>query len=239
MPAADVVDRVRRLGLVLVAVALGMVVGGFLAGGFTASGGTRPAEAIGPDVGDIRVGPNPAGPSQKIDGVGVGFTRDEDGAIAAATNLILTLEQAANTDRANAVRAYEVLSADASRETLAADMGATWDALHGSIATNGPTQSSLFLRTVPVGHQLLRYSPERATVEVWTLTVVAAAGMREPLATWETATIDVVWEDDDWKVWSAASVPGPAAAWAPSDPASIEGFLTIVSELEGYSYVSD
>ncbi|MEL7157927.1 MAG: hypothetical protein AAFN30_15220, partial [Actinomycetota bacterium] len=115
----------RRFGLLLAAAAVGMVIGGFLSGGFNSAAGPRPAEAVGPDVGDIRLGPTAAGPSHKIEGVGVGFTRSEDGAVAAATNLILTLEQAGTTDRDNAIRAYEILAADGSQDILAADMATT------------------------------------------------------------------------------------------------------------------
>lgn len=237
MPAAESASRVRRIGFVLVAIAMGMVLGGFLAGGFTSTT-ARATEAVGPDVGEIRVGGNGAGPRDKIDGVGVGFSRSEDGAIAAATNLILTLEQASTTDRSNAIQAYEILAADGSKHSLGADMAATWDALHGTISANGPARSSLFLRTVPVGHQLTRYSDDRATVEIWTLTVVAANGMLEPLATWETATVEVVWEAEDWKIWSALSTEGPAPAWAASEASAIESFLVSVDQLEGYRYVS-
>lgn len=238
MPAAEATNRIRRIGFILVALAMGMVLGVFLAGGFTSSP-ARATEAVGPDVGEIRVGGAEAGPREKIDGVGVGFSRSEAGAVAAATNLILTLEQAGTTDRSNAVRAYEILAAEGSKSSLAADMAATWDALHGTIATNGPISSSLFLRTVPVGHQVTRYSDTRASVEIWTLTVVAAAGMREPLATWETALVEVVWEAEDWKVWSALSSPGPAPAWATANASATEVFLANVDELEGYRYVSN
>jgi hypothetical protein len=237
MPAADLTSKVWRIGILLAAIALGMLLGAFLSGGLTSSGAGA-AVAVGPDVGDIRVSPEAAGPTDKVDGVGVGFVQSEEGAVAAATNLVLTLEQAGTTDRANAIRAYEILAADGSRESLASDMAATWDALHTSIAANGPRNSALFLRTVPVGHQLTRYSTERATVEVWTLTIVAAAGMVEPLATWETATVEVVWENGDWKIWSAASAGGPNPAWAESEPTGTDVFLTSVDQLEGYRYVA-
>ncbi len=239
MPAADLVTRGRRIGFILAAVAVGMLLGGFLSGGLRGSAGVSATSAVGPDVGDIRVGQANVGPTDKVEGVGVGFAQSEEGAVAAATNLVLTLEQAGTAERADAVRAYEILAADASRQTLANDMASSWDALHGGITVNGPVNSSLFLRTVPVGHQVTRYTPERATVEIWTLTIVAAAGMSEPLASWETALVEVVWENDDWKVWSAQSVSGPSPAWATADPTAIESFLTNVDQLEGYRYVSD
>ena len=238
MPAADPGSRVWRIAFILAAVAVGMAIGGLLAGGRSGSSGASAAEPIGPDVGEIRVGATTAGPHDKIDGVGVGFNHSEEGAVAAATNLILTLEQAGNTDRANAVRTYEILAAEGSKEFLAKEMAGAWDALHGTIAVNGPASSSLFLRTVPVGHQLTRYSDIRATVEIWTLTIVAAAGMREPLATWETATVEVVWESEDWKVWSALSTQGPSPAWVQTEVTSTDPFLATVDQLEGYRYVA-
>lgn len=238
MPAADLATRGRRIGFVLAAVAVGMLLGGFLSGGLGGSTAVNATAAVGPDVGDIRVGSAEAGPTDKVDGVGVGFARTEDGAVAAATNLVLTLEQAGTADRANAIRAYEILAADASRETLAGDMAASWDALHNGISANGPINSSLFLRTVPVGHQVTRYTDDRATIDVWTLTIVAAGGMREPLAAWETASVEVVWEADDWKVWSARSSTGPNPAWADGEATDIGSFLDTVDQLEGYRYVS-
>jgi hypothetical protein len=237
MPAADWSSKVWRIGIVLAAVAVGMLLGAYLSGGLS-SPGAGAATPVGPDVGDIRVSADSAGPHNKVDGVGVGFAQTEGGAVAAATNLVLTLEQASTTDRANAIRAYEILAAEGSRDSLTADMAAAWDSLHTTIAANGPRSSSLFLRTVPVGHELSRYSNERATVEVWTLTIVAAAGLAEPLATWETATVEVVWENGDWKVWSALSTAGPSPAWAELESTETGAFLTSVDELEGYRYVA-
>lgn len=237
MRAADPTSRAWQVGVLVAVLAAGVAIGGALAGGFAAEGQNE-AHAVGPDVGDIRVGPDTAGPTDKVEGVGVGFARSEEGAVAAATNLILTLEQAGSADRASAIRAFEILAADGSRQYLADEMAAAWDGLQGTIATNGPAQASLFLRTVPVGHQVVRYSDDRATVEIWTLTIVAAAGMTEPLATWETATVEVVWELDDWKVWSAASADGPSPAWAPTPATSTDPFLSAVDVLEGYRYVA-
>lgn len=235
---ADQTARLWRIGFTVVALALGMLLGAFLSGGFNREGDSTAADAVGPDVGEIRVGASAAGPTATVDGVGVGFAHNTDGAVAAATNLVLTLEQAGNTDRSSAVRNYQVLSADESKQSLADEMGASWDALHKGITANGPNASSLFLRTIPVGHEVIRYGDERATVEVWTLTLVAAAGMTQPLASWETASIEVVWENDDWKVWSADSTPGPTPAWAQAPVSATDAFLDAVDKLEGYRYVT-
>ena len=227
-----------RLGLLLAAVALGMVLGAFVSGGLTGPSGASTAQPVGPDVGDIRVGATDAGPTDTVDGVGVGFARNEPGAVAAATNLVLTVEQAAITDREAAIDAYRILAAEASEESMAAEMAATWDALNGGIEANGPTLSSLFIRTVPVGHQVVRYADDRATVEVWTLTIVTVNGLVEPLSSWETAVVELVWEQDDWKVWSATSADGPTPGWSQPTVTDTEAFLREVADLEGYRYVS-
>lgn len=215
-----------------------MLVGAFLSGGFSRSSGAS-AQPVGPDVGDIRVGASSAGPTSKVEGVGVGFSHSKEGAVAAATNLVLTLEQAGNADRAAAVRGYQVLAAEGSRDSLGNQMGTSWDALHQGIANNGPVLSSLFLRTVPVGHQVTRYAEDRASIEIWTLNIVAAAGLRQPQATWETDAVEVVWENGDWKVWSARASAGPSPAWAADSPVTAtDPFLSTVNQLQGYRYVA-
>lgn len=237
MTPADRTTLIRRVGFVVAAVAVGMVIGAFLSGGFS-----RPprvaTQPVGADTGTVRVGAGPAGPSAQIGGVGVGFSHNRDGAVAAATNLVLALEQAGNTDRDAALRAYRMLAADASKDQLASEMAASWDSLHKGITDNGPNHSTLFLRTVPVGHDVVRYTDDRATVQVWTLTIVAANGLRQPVATWETASVEVVWEHDDWKVWSADSTAGPAPAWADAPVTATDAFLSAVNQLEGYRYAT-
>jgi len=238
MPAVDLPSRAARIGLIAIAVVAGMLLGAFLAGGFSSDNTSAGADGVGPDVGDIRVAAGADGPTSKVEGVGVGFSRTEEGAVAAATNLVLTLEQAVNTDRERAVRSYEILAADEAVQSLASDMGAAWDEVRVGIVENGPVSSSLFLRTIPVGYDLTRFTDERATVEVWTLTIIAVDGMVEPIANFETAEIEVVWQDDDWKVWSADSRGGPVPAWATAPPIDVNGFLDAVEEQEGYRYVA-
>ncbi len=240
-------SRARLAGLAISAVVVGMLVPGVFSGSSGAPRVPAPAAAGGPDVGEIRVGPNPAGPTRSIDGIGVGFAHDETGAIAAATNLILTLEQAGQATRPDAIAAYETLAADGSVEALGADMAAVWDAIHNGLDTNAPPGAALFIRAIPVGHDLIRYEPDRATVEVWTLTLLVGSGITRPVATWETATIELVWQPDnngrdgagDWKVWSVATRPGPSAGWDAVTVSTVPDFLSAMTDLEGYRYVTN
>jgi len=236
MPGADRRSRIVAVAFPLLMLLVGLAAGGWVAGGISAQ--DRPVEGIGPDVGEIRIGVGASGPKSVENGVGVGFTRDEPGAVAAATNMVLTVEQAASVERDQAVQAYVTLAAEASEQSLGLEMGNSWDTLRRSIAANAPPTASLFLRSIPVGHQVIRFSDDRATVELWSLTLVAADGMNAPMASWETATIELVWEDDDWKVWSARSEQGPTPQWVGADPSPIDLFLTSVENFEGYRYVA-
>ncbi len=238
MTRADRTTLIRRAVLVAAAVAVGMAIGAFLSGGFSRQTGAS-AEPVGTDAGTIRVGAAPAGPTAQVGGVGVGFAHSREGAVAAATNLVLTLEQAGGADRDTALKAYGVLAADASRDQLASEMAASWDSLHKGIIDNGPNQKTLFLRTIPVGHDVIRYAEDRATVQIWTLTIVAANGLRQPVSSWETASVEVVWEHDDWKIWSADSTAGPSPAWADTPVTATDAFLAAVNQLEGYRYATE
>lgn len=240
-------------GVVLAALVAGLV----MATVFSGSGGAprvpSPAAAgSGPDVGEIRVGPDPSGPTNARNGIGIGFAHTESGAVAAATNLILTIEQAGQASRSDAIAAYQTLASGGSAEQLGADMAAVWDAIHTGLETNAPVGAGLFIRAIPVGHDLTRYTDTRATVEVWTLTLLVAPGMTRPVATWETATVELVWEPDsgggsdsdsssdsnsDWRVWSVATRPGPAAGWDAVAVTDVTSFLSEMTDLEGYRYV--
>jgi hypothetical protein len=127
-------------------------------------------------------------------------------------------------------------------------MAAVWDAIHNGLDTNAPPGAALFIRAIPVGHDMIRYQPDRATVEVWTLTLLVGSGMTRPVATWETATIELVWQTDnsgdgeavgDWKVWSVATRPGPSAGWDAVTVSTVPDFLSAMTDLEGYRYVTN
>ncbi len=256
-PETVTVTRPRLVGLLAVALIAGTVLPTALSAVLSDSGGTTvvPSPTTGgngPDVGEIRVGPDPAGPTNTRNGIGVGFAHNRAGATAAATNLILTIEQAGQATRTDAVAAYQTLASAAAAPDLGADMGAVWDSIHAGLDVNAPPGAALFIRAIPIGHNLTRYSEERATVEIWTLTLVVAPGGARPIATWETATVELVWEPDhgpdlgagaegrsDWRVWSVATRAGPAAGWAAVPVTNVNQFLTEMTELEGYHYVAN
>jgi len=62
---------------------------------------------------------------------------------------------------------------------------------------------------VPVVYRLLSYAPERARIQNWGFTIVGNASTVEPAAYFGTATTELVWQDDRWKIASTRGAFGP------------------------------
>ncbi len=149
------------------------------------------------------------GPSAYRDGIPTGFERTKDGARAAAVAYVLTgrtLINLAPTLVDNAVRS---MSAKASADGQVASATQQLMQLRKVLAAGtGPTrylQAVLATRTDAV-------TQERARVSVWNVGVLSRDGVAAPQAGWTTSVFELVWEHDDWKIWSEAITPGPAPA---------------------------
>jgi hypothetical protein len=81
------------------------------------------------------------------------------------------------------------------------------------------------------------FTPDRARVAVWHVGVLHRAEAVPPQAGWAISAFDLVWERDDWKVWSETVAPGPAPLLNhAAAPASDEQFA---SALAGFIPVTD
>lgn len=157
------------------------------------------------------------GPTDIVDGVPTGYTRDEDGARTAAINFITATEQAAQGR----------ISIDAVTEHFVAS--APSDALNAAIeaSTNRPDIEATVMNTQPAIVNLTEFSDAAATVSVWAMTVgqsdLDGQGKVGVLTTWSTTTIGLVWEDGDWKArdWAFKSGPTPEQARFPADDSSL------------------
>jgi hypothetical protein len=69
------------------------------------------------------------------------------------------------------------------------------------------TEVPLTARIVDAGDRVTR-------VEVWSVLVVASPDVGVPRQAWRTVTLDLAWEDGDWKVDGWATTPGPTPALA-------------------------
>ena len=159
-----------------------------------------------------------------------GFTHDRGGARDAAVAYTATLSQRLlylePTEVEEAVRdvaaaaSVDTLIADTraalaqAREPLAAGTGATWWAVR------------------PLAVKVEAFSPQRARVSVWLVRVLSRQGVVVPQSSWATETVELVWERDDWRLWSDTTAPGPTPVLDGSDlPASA---AQLDSDLSGF-----
>lgn len=69
-----------------------------------------------------------------------------------------------------------------------------------------------------------------ARVEVWSVLVVASPDVGVPRQAWRTVTIDLSWEDGDWRVDGWATTPGPTPALAAAVVVSDGGEVAAVAD---------
>jgi hypothetical protein len=170
------------------------------------------------------------GPRTVVDGIPSGFSRDRDGAVAAAVHYVSTGQALLDMDPLAAEEAVRSMASADSADLLADDtlakLHATRDALRGG---TGP----VVFRQAVVAHRLESFTRQRARVAVWRVGVLAREGIAPPQADWAVSTFDLVWEGDDWRIWGQSIVPGPAPILNDSTaPATAE---ELVAVLEGFS----
>ena len=83
------------------------------------------------------------------------------------------------------------------REQLAASTGASW--------------------VDPLAWRVEAYSNARASVAVWTVTVLSAQGVAVPQSEWMTVTVDLEWVEGDWRITAIRDRPGPTPIASPRD----------------------
>lgn len=181
------------------------------------------------------------GPSGTVGTVPVGYTRDEAGAAAAATSYLSVLHGLVELDpdaRRQALVRIAAPGADAAIQT-GLDSLAILDRVLEDARQVQPEAGS-FVRDIPVGYRVEQHSADRARVGVWSVGIVLIEGRTLATEVWSTNTVDLVWESDDWRVWSWARTPGPQpAVSAESEPTPPAQLLATVGGWEGYRYVPE
>ncbi len=216
--------------------------------------GGLPPPSLGPIPAAAGSGPGSgAGPGPRtVDGlVPVGYDQSEAGAVMAATTYLAVLQQLLLEDPTVRQGALERI-ATTGTGTLIAETLAAMAAFDTSIADGqartgniSPTPAAdpgsgvvtSFVREIPVAYQLAQYTPERARIEVWSLAVVLIAGISDLTEVWSTNTVELVWDRDDWRVWSWSRTPGPVPTPSSITPDTPTAILTRIGGWTGYQHV--
>jgi hypothetical protein len=215
------------IGLVAVLVTAGMVTAG-LRSSHTSPAPASPAAAPAAAAG---AGADSSNGLHLKDGVPVGYARTESGAKSAATNYQIaqsTAQFLANPDVRHKVSAV-VMAPDALTQRLSSLDSQSQTAMTNlGINANGQTQDGapLINRQAVLSATVSSFSPDVATVQLWTVAVTGVATtttQMPPTSEFSTWNYTLTWTGGDWKAVSitrsAALVP-QATAGQPSSPNS-------------------
>lgn len=88
------------------------------------------------------------------------------------------------------------------------------------------------LRMTPIGYRVEAFSPRRATVAIWQVTILGSAE-REPIAAWATSRAELFWSGGRWRVERfGADTPGPTpSVTAPATPTAPAQFVALARGL--------
>ncbi|EMF56696.1 MULTISPECIES: hypothetical protein [Streptomyces] len=180
----------------------------------------------------------------KTGGIPSGFAHDQQGAESAAANYSVVLVSA---DILKPARRSEIV-----QQVFASDKSADLeDSLNRVYSKNfltkvgldengnAPDGSTYVSRTMPVGTTTTSYSDNTAIVEVWCTGVfgMASENTTNPVTSdWFTMTLQLRWENDDWKVDSFAQKEGPAPVNGDNKVSTSDEISKAVEEYGGFTY---
>lgn len=200
-----------------------------------------------PDSPDAAPPATPVGPGPKanVDGVGIGWQRSTDGAIAAATVYLVGINGRGYVAVAPTRRRIILAIADPDqRAELAtkADEVVRPEAPGEPFAAAFAEPKASAWRLVPLGYRVESYADDSAVISVWAVQITAGVGSANAPATarWSTTTLPLRWVEDDWKldVAAARSVPGPSPATALGSQSGDLEVIATDSSFEEYAHAS-
>jgi hypothetical protein len=187
-------------------------------------------------------GGNPATSTQQVvNGVPVGYPHSQAGAVQAAVNYQVARSCAAYfTSPTIRHRIIDAMATSESRAQLIANDDAGMEQVLVSLGINNSNTNTLVARAAALGTKTDSYSEQVATVEVWMAGVIGTTAQSAPLpvsASWNTYTLTLQWQDDDWKVAAVTSVDGPTPLDTGTTPSPVGDFLTANQEFDAPPYV--
>ena len=218
----------RRPGLVALVILLAVAGVGFGVGRVVAS--PAAAAAVAP-AGVAKTVKTPSAPPTEgghvLEGVPLGYTKDERGAVAAATAFATVLSGPLALTPIEYLRAVTAMAAP--NAVVQLSHAATQQSSFLDSSTHLPSLAAaglpVSLRCVALSYQVQALTTLNASVRVWSVTFMAAAGHLVPTAVWATIEYQLLWVGSDWRLersqvvdvgWAPATVqPTPATSDLP------------------------
>ncbi|MFJ8628552.1 hypothetical protein ACIRD3_37715 [Kitasatospora sp. NPDC093550] len=170
--------------------------------------------------------------AREVDGVPVGYPHTQDGAKAAAANY--TVVSGSTTFLTNNEQRHRAVAAMAARDAVdAAGKKADLAAAQAVSSLRGDTPEvsadQTIARTGVLAARVLGYGDQGAMVRLWTTTVRgSAAGHATPVAGYQSVTVTLVWESNDWKLKDSSITTGLVA------PIDVRQASNVAGDFSGY-----
>lgn len=206
---------------VLIAVTIGLLAG-------RASAPSSPAYP--------QAAPPTPGPTSKTVGVGVGFARTRQGAIAAAGSYQQAFADKEILRPGELRRRIEIVATPRFAPVMleANEPGAARLA-HGAFGQGVRAEVQSVFFGVPVAYRVLSYSPERAVIQTWGFTLLGNVTSVEPSAFFGLGRTVLVWTGGDWKIAYTRASFGPTPRLATPRPGGEGlGLVELTKELHRY-----
>ncbi|MGW7295378.1 hypothetical protein ACWGIB_23670 [Streptomyces xiamenensis] len=187
-------------------------------------------------------GETPPAAREPDEGPPAGYPRTESGATRAAVNYQLARSSVLYiVDRSARSRVLTGMATSDALATLKRNDDAAMDLALVSLGVGKRAADTLVARAAPMGVRLTGFSDREATVQVWMAGVIGTTGKSAPLpvsASWNTYTLTLQWQQDDWKLAAVSSEPGPTPlASGGGTPSTVDDFRRADKEFDAPPYL--
>lgn len=227
--------------LVLVILAVFMSLSG--GGGGAGSGGSSDGQSqTAPAEKNTTGGDTKSTAKKLVNGVPVGYTHNQAGAVQAAVNYQVARSSAAyfTDEKARHATLTAMMTSQALERQIRNDDTGMQQVLT-SLGVTAGSADELVARGAAMGTRVTTYTDQVATVEVWMAGLVGVTDKNAPMpvsASWTTYTLTLQWQAGDWKLSAITSVNGPTPLDTGSDsPTSVDEFRTADREFNAPPYV--
>jgi hypothetical protein len=182
------------------------------------------------------------GPRRFENGVGVGYARTRQGAVAAAANYLRVLSSDLILDTARRRAAIDTLAAPEARAGMQKELDQAMASVRKGFGVTGAAgeRAQVLLRATPVGWRVDAYGDGAATVAIWVTGMAGSLGGAEgavPIREgWGTTTVALRWVEGDWKLVETATKDGPLPISDVSPPTAAPELVSKAREFKEFTY---
>jgi hypothetical protein len=181
------------------------------------------------------------GPRRFKAGVGVGYARTQQGAVAAAANYTSVLSNDLILDTTRRRAAIDALAAPEARARLQKTFDQAVGSLRQGLGVTGAADddTQVLLRATPVGWRVEDYDNGAAKVAIWVTSVGGSIGGKVPVPIregWGTTTVTLRWAGGDWKQVESTTTDGPVPIADVAPPTAAPELVDKANEFKEFTY---